>query len=56
MSHGGIPVGVRQTIEDMFTQVARGEIKAHELEQELNRWGAFEEYQDRFFALVKDKK
>jgi hypothetical protein len=56
MSHGGIPVGVRQTIEEMFTQVARGEIKAHELEQELNRWGAFEEYQDRFFALVRGKK
>jgi hypothetical protein len=56
MSHGGIPVGARQTIEEMFGQAARGEIKAHELEQELNRWGAFEEYQDRFFALVKGKK
>jgi hypothetical protein len=56
MSHGGIPVGARQVIEEMFGQVARGEIKAHDLEQELNRWGAFEEYQDRFFALVKGKK
>jgi hypothetical protein len=56
MSHGGIPVGARQVIEEMFGQVARGEIKAHELEMELNRWGAFEEYQDRFFTLVKGKK
>jgi len=52
---GGIPVGARQTIEEMFAQAHRGEIKVRELEQELNRWGAFEEYQDRFFALVKGK-
>jgi hypothetical protein len=55
MSHGGIPVGARQTIEEMFAQAYRGEIKAHDLEAELNRWGAFEEYQDRFFALVRNK-
>jgi hypothetical protein len=55
MSHGGIPVGARQVIEEMFQQAHRGEIKVHELEKELNRWGAFEEYQDRFFALVKGK-
>jgi len=56
MSHGGIPVGARQRIEEMFQQVAVGECKASELEQELNRWGAFEEYQDRFFALVRGNK
>jgi hypothetical protein len=56
MSHGGIPVGARQIIEEMFQQVARGELRAYELEQELNRWGAFEEYQDRFFALIKGNK
>jgi hypothetical protein len=55
MSHGGMPVGARQVIEEMFQQARRGEIKAYELELELNRWGAFEEYQDRFFALVKGK-
>jgi hypothetical protein len=52
---GGIPVGARKTIEEMFAQAYRGDIKAHDLEAELNRWGAFEEYQDRFFALVKSK-
>jgi hypothetical protein len=56
MSQSGVPVGVRQTIEDMFQQAYRGEIKAFELEQELNHWGVFEEYQDRFFALVKGRK
>ena len=53
--NGGIPSGARKTIEEMFGQAYRGEIKAHDLERELNRWGAFEEYQDRFFALVKGK-
>jgi hypothetical protein len=56
MSHGGMPVGARQVIEEMFQQARRGEIKAYELELELNRWGAFEEYQDRFFALVRGRK
>jgi hypothetical protein len=56
MSHGGMPVGARQIIEEMFGKVARGEMRAHELETELNRWGAFEEYQDRFFALVRSKR
>ncbi|MBA7674827.1 hypothetical protein ES703_83052 [subsurface metagenome] len=56
MSHGGVPVGARQKIEEMFQQVAMGEIKAYELERELNHWGVFEEYQDRFFALVRGKK
>ena len=56
MSHGGVPVGARQRIEEMFRQVANGECKASELEMELSRWGVFEEYQDRFFALVRGKK
>ncbi len=56
MSHGGIPVGARQRIEELFGQVARGERAAHELEQELNRWGVFEEYQDRFLSLVRRRK
>jgi hypothetical protein len=42
MSHGGVPVGARQKIEEMFQQVATGEIKAYELERELNHWGVFE--------------
>ena len=54
-NQGGLPAGARQTIEEMFAQAYRGEIKTHDLERELNRWGVFEEYQDRFFALVKGK-
>jgi hypothetical protein len=53
MSHGGVPVEARQRIEELFEKVARGEGSSYELEQELNRWGVFPEYQDRFFALVR---
>ncbi|MFC1941734.1 hypothetical protein ACFLWU_00775 [Chloroflexota bacterium] len=56
MSTGGIPVGARQRIEELFGQVASGESNSHELEGELNRWGVFEEYQDRFFSLVRGRK
>jgi len=56
MSHGGVPVGARHRIEDLFRQVARGETGADELEKELNHWGVFEEYQDRFFAVVRGRK
>jgi hypothetical protein len=56
MSHGGIPVGARHRIEEMFQQVAHGEIRPDELERELNHWGAFEEYQDRFFTVVRGRK
>jgi hypothetical protein len=56
MSPGGIPVGARQKIEEMFRQVTTGETRPYDLERELNHWGAFEEYQDRFFNLVKGRK
>ena len=56
MSHGGVPIEARQRIEELFGQVANGEVSAHDLEQELNNWGVFYEYQDRFFALVRGKK
>ena len=56
MDASGIPAGARLRIEELFEQVARGENNPYELEQELNRWGVFEEYQDRFFSLVKRKR
>ena len=53
---GGIPVGAQQKIEAMFKQVEDGDLRTWELERELNHWGVFEEYQDRFFALVRNIK
>jgi len=56
MGPNGIPVGARLRIEELFGQVARGECSSYELEQELNHWGVFEEYQDRFFSLVRGRR
>ncbi len=56
MDSSGIPVDARLQIEELFGQVARGECRPYELERELNRWGMFEEYQDRFLSLFKKGK
>jgi hypothetical protein len=56
MDHSGIPVGAKLRIEELFGQVARGECSSYELERELNHWGVFEEYQDRFFSVAKKRK
>jgi hypothetical protein len=37
----------------MFSRLCRGEIRPDELKDELERWGLFEEYQDRFLALFR---
>lgn len=48
---GNVPRAVRKRIEELFGAVRRGQCDPHELKQELDRWGLFEEYQDRFFSL-----
>jgi hypothetical protein len=48
---GGVPQGARDYIEELFEQAGRNLARAPELVAELNRWGLFGEYQDRFFAL-----
>ena len=50
---GGIPSDARVKIEELFRQVSKGELEPRELKDELDRWGLFEEYQDRFFTLFK---
>jgi len=49
----GVPQGARLRIEEMFSQLYRGNIKPGELKDELERWGLFEAYQDRFLALFR---
>ncbi|MBN2238181.1 MAG: hypothetical protein JW712_00270 [Dehalococcoidales bacterium] len=53
MDSRGTPRGVRDKINDLFEEVGNGEREAGELKEELERWGLFEEYQDRFFSLFK---
>jgi len=53
---GGIPADVRLRIDELFTKVFRGEYEPYELKAELDRWGLFEEYEDRFLTLFKKKR
>jgi hypothetical protein len=47
----GIPADARVRIEELFRRVSRGEVEPRELKDELERWGLFAEYEDRFFSL-----
>jgi hypothetical protein len=49
----GVPKDARNFIEELFQLVSKDVSRAPELVSELNRWGLFEEYQDRFFALFR---
>jgi hypothetical protein len=49
----GIPAEARARIEELFRLAVRGEIEASELKDELDRWGLFEEYEDRFFTIFR---
>jgi len=49
----GVPKDARNFIEELFEVVNKDISRAPELVNELNRWGLFEEYQDRFFALFR---
>ena len=50
---GGVPMDARVRIEELFRQLIHGEIEPRVLKDELERWGLFEEYQDRFFSIFR---
>ncbi|MCD6359078.1 MAG: hypothetical protein J7L90_03905 [Dehalococcoidia bacterium] len=50
---GGIPRDARYRIESLFQQVSAGEREPRDLKVELDRWGLFHEYEDRFLMLFK---
>ena len=52
----GVPVDARIRIEKFFSQVLNGEREPSELKKELDQWGLFEEYEDRFLAIFKRRK
>jgi len=56
MDAAGIPADARLRIDRLFASVASGEREPGELKDELNRWGLFEEYQDRFFNIFKKRR
>jgi len=49
----GIPLDARVRIDEFFEKVIRGEREPSELQEELDRWGLFDEYEDRFFNMFK---
>lgn len=49
----GLPRAARIRIEELFTATAKGQLDPRELKTEIDRWGVFEEYQDRFFGLFR---
>ncbi len=51
----GLPRAARMHIDEMFAQVRRGELEPRELKAELDRWGVFDEYEDRFLGLFRRK-
>ncbi len=51
----GIPAGARARIEELFSRVAVGQAEPSELKAELDRWGVWEEYENRFFALFRKR-
>ncbi|MBI2851634.1 MAG: hypothetical protein HYX84_00815 [Chloroflexi bacterium] len=50
----GIPDAARRHVEELFLLVNRGEAGLNTLKGELDRWGLFEEYEDRFYGLFDE--
>ncbi len=52
-SSGGVPQAAHARIRELFAAVRAGEADPHELKSELDRWGLFREYEDRFLDLFR---
>jgi hypothetical protein len=51
----GIPVAALREIEILFKLFEKNEIKPNRLKEELDRWGVFDHYQDRFFRYFRKR-
>ncbi|MEA2015677.1 MAG: hypothetical protein U9O59_03030 [Actinomycetota bacterium] len=51
----GYPVIAKNEIEILFKLFEKGKIEPLDLKQELDRWGMFEQYQDRFLKYFKKR-
>jgi hypothetical protein len=56
MDARGVPADARVRIEELFKMVKDGDLEPGELKNELDRWGLFEEYEDRFLAIFKKSR
>lgn len=51
----GVPLVAKDEIENLFELYRKGEIEAKRLKEEIDSWGLFEYYEDRFFDLFKKR-
>jgi hypothetical protein len=49
----GVPLDARRRIEELFRRVREGQVGPSELKVELDCWGLWPEYEDRFLALFQ---
>jgi hypothetical protein len=50
-----VPGYVMRRIEQLFQDVARNREKAPQLKDQLDKWGLYELYEDRFLDLFRDQ-
>lgn len=50
----GLPIAAGEEIEKMFEMVKNGDEDPSKLKKELDRWGVFNAYQDKFFDLFRE--
>lgn len=50
----GLPIAASEEIEKMFEMVKNGDEDPSKLKKELDHWGVFNAYQDRFFDLFRE--
>lgn len=55
MDSSGVPLDARLRIDELMQQVYKGEREPSELKEELDRWGLFDEYEDRFYRIFRKK-
>ncbi|MFW6238569.1 MAG: hypothetical protein ACOCZM_02305 [Bacillota bacterium] len=49
----GLPLAAREEIEEMFARVKKGDMEPVKLKKELDRWGVYQAYEDRFLNLFR---
>ncbi len=49
----GLPIAASKEIEEMFARVKNGELDPSKLKKELDNWGVYKAYEDRFLNLFR---
>ncbi len=49
----GLPIAARDEIEKLFDEVRAGDTSPSVLKRELDRWGVYRQYEDRFLDLFR---